>query len=610
MTAEPAEGSLWPRPTKVDAGRERLDLSSGFSCATEIESHLVADLEALDLLRPDGIPIHASHCESRSEECYRLTIAPDEIRIEASAPPGLFYAGRTLLQWLAQPRPTRVVIEDEPSFARRGVMLDVSRDRVPRLDELARLIRRLANWKLNEVQLYMEHTFAYAKHELVWRNASPFTAPEIRELDGLCRDLHIRLVPNQQSFGHFHRWLKHPAYRYLAEHTEGIEHPFSFDREPFGLCATDPGTLEFLAELYDELLPCFSAGEFHVGMDEALDLGLGRSKETCDTRGRQIVFSEFAREVHRLVEARGRRMLYWADEVEGDAGLARSLPEDAIAMVWGYERGHDFVTKGKPFRDAGRELRICPGTSSWQSLGGRTENMLANQHEAIAAARTLGATGTLTCDWGDRGHLQPPCIAESGFAVSAGLAWNSATHLDNAQLETVLNRHVFRDSSDVLGGVVSGLGRIHELAGGTVLNGTALFFLLEFAHEAHPHERTQGLDREGLVAAELETASLRRRLADSKSNREDQAQISAELEWVLELMETAIALGAAREAAPDCAVHELSTASGIAARLQSSLDAYPALWLARSRPGGLQDSMAHLERPLRTLRHANSREPR
>jgi hexosaminidase len=87
----------------------------------------------------------------------------------------------------------------------------------------------------------MEHTFAYSGHEEVWKDASPFTHEEIRELHKYCKvsffylfsslssclplspslsphlssfsclilqqDHHIELVPNQNSFGHMHRWL-------------------------------------------------------------------------------------------------------------------------------------------------------------------------------------------------------------------------------------------------------------------------------------------------------------------------------------------------------------------------------------------------------------------
>ena len=96
-------------------------------------------------------------------------------------------------------------------------MLDVSRDRVPKQAELLSLVDRLSRLRINQLQLYTEHSFAYAGHEVVWRDASPMTPLEIRELDAHCADRGIELVPNQNSFGHMHRWLQHDAYRELAE---------------------------------------------------------------------------------------------------------------------------------------------------------------------------------------------------------------------------------------------------------------------------------------------------------------------------------------------------------------------------------------------------------
>src|SRR5690606_38528252 len=93
-------------------------------------------------------------------------------------------------------------LEDWPDFAQRGVMLDISRDKVPSLGTLRELVDSLARWKVNQVQLYMEHTFAYPGHDLVWKDASPLTGAEIRELDAWCAARHVELVPNQNSFGH------------------------------------------------------------------------------------------------------------------------------------------------------------------------------------------------------------------------------------------------------------------------------------------------------------------------------------------------------------------------------------------------------------------------
>ena len=55
----------------------------------------------------------------------------------------------------------RARLRDHPDLPVRGVMLDISRDKVPTMDSLQAVIDRLASLKVNQVQLYSEHTFAY-----------------------------------------------------------------------------------------------------------------------------------------------------------------------------------------------------------------------------------------------------------------------------------------------------------------------------------------------------------------------------------------------------------------------------------------------------------------
>ncbi len=70
---------------------------------------------------------------------------------------------------------------------------------------------------------YQSGLMNYRGHEVVWREASPFTPDEIRELDALCRERYVELVPNQNSLGHLHRWLVHEPYRQLAEQLQMTE---------------------------------------------------------------------------------------------------------------------------------------------------------------------------------------------------------------------------------------------------------------------------------------------------------------------------------------------------------------------------------------------------
>src|SRR5437762_8185835 len=112
---------------------------------------------------------------------YELTITPNTLSIVAHDPAGVFYAVCTLMQLLEQAGDALpcLQVRDYPDFAARGVMLDISRDKVPSMDTLYALVDMLASWKINQLQLYTEHTFTYRNHPEVWAEASPVGEEEI-----------------------------------------------------------------------------------------------------------------------------------------------------------------------------------------------------------------------------------------------------------------------------------------------------------------------------------------------------------------------------------------------------------------------------------------------
>lgn len=108
----------------------------------------------------------APHAVPQSQG-YRLEVAPQGITIQGPDEAGLFYGVCTLKQLLTQAAGGSLPclqVTDWPDFHARGVMLDISRDRVPTLQTLFELVDRLASWKINQLQLYIEHTFAYHSH--------------------------------------------------------------------------------------------------------------------------------------------------------------------------------------------------------------------------------------------------------------------------------------------------------------------------------------------------------------------------------------------------------------------------------------------------------------
>ena len=529
---------------------------------------------------PPRIAVEVDPAEGLPAAGYRLEIGPERIRIRAGDAAGRFYALCTLRQLEEGghdgPIPA-LTVEDAPAFATRGVMLDVSRDRVPTLDTLLAMIDRLSSWKINHLQLYMEHTFAYAGHERVWRDASPFTGEDLRILDARCRERHIELTPNQNSFGHMHRWLVHEPYRQLAECPEGVDHPFSPTREPYGLCPLDPASLTLLEDLYDQLLPHFSSRRFNVGLDETFDLGTGRSRAACEARGKGQVYLDFVREIAARVAARGRQMQMWGDIVLEHPELIDQLPEGVALLEWGYEADHPFERDCARFAAAGFEHWVCPGTSTWNAITGRVSNALQNLASAARAGVAAGAAGYLITDWGDNGHLQPLPFSWPGLLAGACFAWNAdaARDPDALSIARRLDAHVFRDAAGRAGAAVAALGDAHRHTGTLLRNRSVLFNLLVFPEKGL--RQLGGASPVAMARTREHVDAAMAAFSESAMTCWDAALVRDEVAWAADALRLATRVGA-----------------GEAVDRRALRARHEALWPRRSRLGGLQDSAARL----------------
>lgn len=458
-------------------------------------------------------------------EAYELTIDRSGVQIGCVGVAGARHAAATLCQLLRQygRRLPCLTIRDWPDFPRRGVMLDVSRGRVPKLATLRQLATDLAGFKINELQLYLEHTFAYRAHAGVWREGEALTGEEIRALDAHCRNLGIDLVPNQNSFGHLRHWFEHERYKPLAE----VQAPYpgpdgSFLRYPSTLAPNHRGTLSFLRTLYDELLPHFSSRFFNVGCDETWDLGRGQSRVLCRRKGQGRVYLDFLLKVHREVQRHGRTMMFWGDILLNYPNLIAELPKELIALNWGYEADHPFAEEAAAFERAGLRFYVCPGTSTWQTLIGRNDNAFANLRAAARAGRRHGAIGYLITDWGDGAHPQPLAVSYPAFLTGAALAWCARTFRAGS-VAHVLSRDVFQDPTGHLAHALMRLGVAHRKFGYREPNATPFGAPLA----APPSEDRELFCRNGLKyyarlsprairSAEAAVATERKRLAKAR----------------------------------------------------------------------------------------------
>ena len=482
-------------------------------------------------------------------------------------------------------------IEDEPDFPHRGVMLDISRCKVPTLETLFGLIDQLAGLKYNQLQLYTEHTFAFTGHRRVWADASPLTAADIIQLRDYCDDRYIDLVPNLNSFGHFERWLRYPEYHRYAECPNGFTHPLSGQHMPFGsTLKPNKGSLRLLRELYDEYLPLFDSHAFNIGGDEPWELGQGWSRDLCSERGSTAVYLDFLREIQKLAEGRGRTMMFWSDIVLKDPSCLKTLSRDAIAMNWGYEGNHPFRKECGQMAAAKVPYYVCPGTSAWNSLTGRIDNASKNLESAARAGLGNGAIGYLVTDWGDHGHHQYLPISYPGFFLGGCHAWN---HKASKKIDLANGiDQAFFDGRAGFGDFLVRLGQVLELAPSPIRNAT-IFNRLLFWQMEHEPSAVAKISEAELIRCDDEFASLSRSIVELDVS-EQHGPVADEL---------ANAIRLARHGIHRLQLFRGTRGDGTRAReeLAFAIGEHERLWLSRNRPGGLHESSAHLRTSLSVL---------
>lgn len=479
-------------------------------------------------------------------------------------------------------------VEDWPDLAQRAVMLDTARDKVPTLETVQDLVGRLGAWKINQLQLYTEHSFAYAGHEEVWRHADPYDASDVAALDAACAGHGLALVPNQNTLGHFERWLRHLRYRPLAIAPDGFEWLLGIHRNPTTLDPARPEAFALVADLVGQLAPLLPDRPFHLGLDEPWELRPERRGEWAD----------WLAALARLPALAGRRLLVWGDVPVAEPSLLGRLPASVTVCEWGYEDNHPFDQRAGQLAEAGVDFWLCPGTSSWLSVTGRVDNMLGNLRGAARAAVAHGASGLLVTDWGDMGYLQPLVVSDPGLAAGAALAWcaeaNASLGLD--ELAAALDAFCYDDPAGELGGAVVDLGRVHRLVTPRPFNISPLVQHLLLPQWPVGQGFTAGLRLSELDAVDAALDAATARVRRARPRRPDARLLAEELELAAGLLHLGCE-DARRRLAGDGTLGSVPAA--LRARLAERCDELTAehrrLWTTRNRPGGLADSAAWLE---------------
>jgi hexosaminidase len=285
-------------------------------------------------------------------------------------------------------------------------------------------------------------------------------------------------------------------------------------------------------------------------------------------------------------------MQFWADIVLHYPELIGELPKDVIALDWGYDADHPLEKETKALADAQIPFYVCPGTSTWLSISGRTDNAIANLRAAAASGLASGAIGFLNTDWGDYGHLQYLPVSFLPLALGAAYSWCFESNRD-IDLLPALDLHVFRDASGTMAKLMHDFGNVYQAVRTPTGMSTRLFWSLMSGND--DRKLWQPITPEEYDEAESRLTDVTSRLNRTQMDRPDAELIKSEVRNSAAMLRFACGIGRWRMD------RTTEDALELAGTIRRTVAEHRRLWLARNRPGGLNDSVGRLERCLTEL---------
>lgn len=376
---------LLPRPQSVEWGEGVFKLTEPFAVENLVGEEAVNPFSQSIL---DGVEVrsgsqrvlrfaHFDEGTSSEDEAYKIKVSKDTIEILGRSWEGFLRASQTLAQLRISAGIACGIIEDAPTYAWRGVMIDVSRHFFP-MEFLKKQVDVLSRFKMNRLHLHLTDAAGWRmevkryprltslgawRTDSLWKTwwndgkrhyASQadedayggfYTQSELRELVAYAAERGIMIVPEIEMPAHSEEALT--AYPEL-----------SCTHEPYkqaDFCPGNVATYDFLEHVLEEVMDVFPSPYIHIGGDEA-----GKASwPTCPLcqakmselgiEDVELLQAHLIASMGRFLQAHGRKLIGW-DEVISD-----SLTENAIVMVW---RGTD---KAAEAIEQGCDVILSPG---------------------------------------------------------------------------------------------------------------------------------------------------------------------------------------------------------------------------------------------------------
>lgn len=342
-------------------------------------------------------------------------------------------------------------LSEKPVFDTCGPMLDLACVGVPiKVKYIKEYIDHVAALGMNMLMLYTEDMYELESYPMFGYLRGRYSMEELKEVDDYAYEIGVELIPCIQTLGHFSAYLRWSEAAAIKENATTI-------------LPGEEKTYEFIEAQIRTMRSCMRSNRIHLGMDEAVNLGLGTYLKK---HGMEDAFDIFNKHLDRVIAIAKKyeyKPMIWSDMYFGaedpleyynpDAVIPQHAVESAPAGVdmvfWDYYH-EDYEYYDKKFIQHARfqnDTCFAGGIWNWDGPVPYFKYSLSSMIPALKCCvdRNIRTVIAAIWDYGDCDFTMSyeglaifseycyrgaACTKEDIYAAAEGISGNKAEFID------------------------------------------------------------------------------------------------------------------------------------------------------------------------------------
>lgn len=317
----------------------------------------------------------------------------------------LVYAYRALGLLYQHINEEKYFLTEQAAFDTNGLMVDCSRNAVPKVDVLKTLLDQMALMGLDTLLLYMEDTYKITDEPYFGYMRGGYTAKELRNIVAYAEEYGIEVVPCIQTLAHLNTMLRLPNYASLKDIQDV-------------LLVNDERTYALIEKMIRTCREVFSTKRIHIGMDEAPYVGRGRYMNKHGHKDSYVLMCEHLNRVNGLCLKYDFEPMIWSDLLfkwanDGNYYGANPISDEILSRIpsnvqltyWDYYNNDEQVYDRmiKMHLDACKNTAFASGAWKWNGYFPYIRASLHRTQHGLMACRKNGVRDVFMTAWGDDG---------------------------------------------------------------------------------------------------------------------------------------------------------------------------------------------------------------